>query len=47
LRRYLEDHEHLSRNPTPAELETLETAAQDGGKAGDQASTPEPPGHVI
>lgn len=32
LRRYLEDHEHLSRNPTTGELETLETAAQEGGK---------------
>ena len=31
LRRYLEDHEYLSRNPGPAELETLERAAKDGG----------------
>jgi hypothetical protein len=30
LRRYLEDHEYLSRNPGPAELETLERAAKDG-----------------
>jgi hypothetical protein len=28
LRRYLEDHEYLSRNPTPAELETLDAAAR-------------------
>lgn len=32
LRRYLEEHEYLSRNPTPAELEALEQAAQDGGR---------------
>jgi hypothetical protein len=27
LRRYLEDHEYLSRNPTPAELQALDAAA--------------------
>jgi hypothetical protein len=32
LRRYLEDHQYLSRNPTPAELETLKRAAQDSGR---------------
>jgi hypothetical protein len=32
LRRYLEEHEHLSRNPTPAELDTLDEAAADGGR---------------
>jgi hypothetical protein len=31
LRRYLEDHEYLSRNPGPAEMETLDRAAKDGG----------------
>jgi hypothetical protein len=28
LRRYLEDHEYLSRNPTPAELEAPDAAAR-------------------
>jgi hypothetical protein len=28
LRRYLEDHEYLSRNPTAAELEALDAAAR-------------------
>jgi len=32
FRRYLEEHEYLSRNPTPAELEALEQAAQAGGR---------------
>lgn len=32
LRRYLEDHEHLSRNPTPAELETLDKARDEAGR---------------
>jgi hypothetical protein len=31
LCRYLEDHGHLSRNPTPGELETLEEAAREAG----------------
>jgi hypothetical protein len=32
LRRYLQDHNHLSRNPTPAELETLEAAGRETGE---------------
>jgi hypothetical protein len=32
LRRYLEDHECLSRNPTPSELETLDQARDEAGK---------------
>jgi hypothetical protein len=32
LRRYLEEHDRLSRNPTPGELETLTAAARDGGR---------------
>jgi acylphosphatase len=35
LRRYLEEHEYLSRNPTPAELEALDAAAR-----GDTAPVP-------
>jgi hypothetical protein len=30
LRRYLEKHQYLSRNPSPAELETLDAASRDG-----------------
>jgi hypothetical protein len=32
LRRYLEEHEHLSRNPAPAELEVLDAASRNGGE---------------
>ena len=32
LRRYLEDHECLSRNPSPAELEALDAASRNGGE---------------
>jgi len=32
LRRYLENHEHISRNPSPGELDTLVRAAEDGGR---------------
>jgi len=32
LRRYLEDHQYLSRNPTAAELEALEQARDEGSR---------------
>src|ERR1700735_841551 len=32
LRRYLEEHSYLSRNPTAAELGTLDASAQEGGR---------------
>jgi len=32
LRRYLEGHEFLSRNPTSAELEVLDAASRNGGE---------------
>jgi hypothetical protein len=32
LRRYLEEHEYLSRNPSPAELEALNAASRSGGE---------------
>jgi len=32
LRRYLEEHDCLSRNPTSAELEVLDAVSQDGGE---------------
>jgi hypothetical protein len=32
LRRYLEEHRCLSRNPSPAELETLDAAGRNGGE---------------
>lgn len=32
LRRYLEEHESLSRNPSPAELEALDAASRNGGE---------------
>jgi hypothetical protein len=32
LRRYLEEHEYLSRSPTPAELAALDAAARAGGQ---------------
>lgn len=32
LRRYLQEHEYLSRNPTPAELEALDAADRSDGE---------------
>ncbi len=32
LRRYLEEHEYLSRDPTPAELKALDAASRNSGE---------------
>jgi hypothetical protein len=42
LRRYLEEHEYLSRNPTPAELAALDAAARAGGQVAPGPGAPGP-----